>query len=94
MRCSSRCNCWSSTSGAIGSVDTADPQIGALMQRMQEKSTAIETKLLFFELEWAALDDDARVGLARRVYDQTVVALVADGSSAGRVGLVERPPVQ
>src|SRR3954454_7256081 len=39
------------------SVDTADPQIGALMQRMQEKSTAIETKLLFFELEWAALDD-------------------------------------
>jgi oligoendopeptidase F len=40
------------------SVDTADPKIGALMQRMQEKSTAIETKLLFFELEWAALDDD------------------------------------
>ncbi|MFP5362608.1 MAG: M3 family oligoendopeptidase [Thermoleophilia bacterium] len=40
------------------SVDTADPGIGALMQRMQEKSTAIETQLLFFELEWAALDDD------------------------------------
>ena len=40
------------------SVDTADPQIGALMQRMQEKSTGIETKLLFFELEWAALGDD------------------------------------
>src|ERR687893_2659551 len=40
------------------SIDTADPQIGALMQRMQEKSTAIETQLLFFELEWAALDDD------------------------------------
>ena len=40
------------------SVDTADPQIGALMQRMQEKSTAIETQLLFFELEWAALDDE------------------------------------
>jgi oligoendopeptidase F len=40
------------------SVDTADPQIGALMQRMQEKSTAIETQLLFFELEWAALEDD------------------------------------
>jgi oligoendopeptidase F len=40
------------------SVDTADPQIGALMQRMQEKSTAIETKLLFFELEWAGLGDD------------------------------------
>ena len=40
------------------SVDTADPAIGALMQRMQEKSTAIETKLIFFELEWAAVDDD------------------------------------
>jgi oligoendopeptidase F len=39
------------------SIDTADPQIGALMQRMQEKSTAIETQLLFFELEWAALSD-------------------------------------
>jgi oligoendopeptidase F len=39
------------------SVDTADPAIGALMQRVQEKSTAIETQLLFFELEWAALDD-------------------------------------
>jgi oligoendopeptidase F len=40
------------------SIDTADPAIGALMQRVQEKSTAIETQLLFFELEWAALEDD------------------------------------
>jgi oligoendopeptidase F len=39
------------------SVDTADPPRGALLQRMQEKATAIETALLFFELEWAALDD-------------------------------------
>ncbi len=39
------------------SVDTADPAIGALLQRVQEKGTAIETKLLFFELEWAAIDD-------------------------------------
>ena len=31
----------------------------------QEKGTAIETALLFFELEWAALDDDARRGAAR-----------------------------
>jgi oligoendopeptidase F len=37
--------------------DTADPARGALLQRMQEQATAIETKLLFFELEWAALDD-------------------------------------
>jgi oligoendopeptidase F len=41
------------------SVDTADPATGALLQRVQEKGTAIETALLFFELEWAALDDEA-----------------------------------
>jgi oligoendopeptidase F len=39
-------------------VDSADPVNGALLQRMQERATAIETKLLFFELEWAALDDE------------------------------------
>jgi oligoendopeptidase F len=37
--------------------DTADPARGALLQRMQERATEIETKLLFFDLEWAALDD-------------------------------------
>jgi oligoendopeptidase F len=40
------------------STDTADPARGALLQRMQERATEIETKLLFFELEWAALDDE------------------------------------
>ena len=39
-------------------VDTADPAIGALMQRVQERSTAIGTKLIFFDLEWAALPED------------------------------------
>jgi oligoendopeptidase F len=38
--------------------DTADPARGALLQRVQERATAVETKLLFFELEWAAVDDD------------------------------------
>ena len=38
--------------------DTADPARGAQLQRMQELATEIETKLLFFELEWAALDDE------------------------------------
>jgi oligoendopeptidase F len=37
--------------------DTADPARGALLARMQERATEIETKLLFFDLEWAALDD-------------------------------------
>ncbi len=40
------------------SVDTADPAIGALLQLMQERVTEIETLLLFFELEWAAIEDD------------------------------------
>ncbi|MGB9183173.1 MAG: M3 family oligoendopeptidase [Solirubrobacteraceae bacterium] len=38
--------------------DTADPARGALLQLVQERATEIETKLLFFELEWAALPDE------------------------------------
>src|SRR5215207_3884133 len=38
-------------------VDTAEPAHGALLQHVQERATAIQTTLLFFELEWAALDD-------------------------------------
>jgi oligoendopeptidase F len=38
--------------------NTADPPRGALLQKVQEGSTAIETRLLFFELEWAGLEDD------------------------------------
>jgi oligoendopeptidase F len=38
--------------------DTADPERGALLQEVQERETEIETKLLFFELEWAAVDDE------------------------------------
>ncbi len=38
--------------------DTADPARGALLQLVQERATEIETRLLFFELEWAALADE------------------------------------
>ena len=38
--------------------DTADPANGALLQMGSERATAIQTKLLFFDLEWAALDDE------------------------------------
>jgi oligoendopeptidase F len=38
--------------------DTADPARGALLQKVQERGTTLETQLLFFELEWAALADD------------------------------------
>ncbi|MGH2854903.1 MAG: M3 family oligoendopeptidase, partial [Solirubrobacteraceae bacterium] len=40
------------------STDTADPANGALLQMVQERETAIETTLLFFELEWAALPEE------------------------------------
>jgi oligoendopeptidase F len=38
--------------------DTADPERGALLQLVQERATEIETLMLFFELEWAAVEDD------------------------------------
>jgi oligoendopeptidase F len=44
--------------GLCFSVDTADPAAGALMQEVQERGTEIETTLIFFELEWAALADE------------------------------------
>ena len=40
------------------STDTAAPANGALLQRVQEQETAIQTTLLFFELEWAALGEE------------------------------------
>jgi oligoendopeptidase F len=40
------------------STDTADPANGALLQKVQEQETAIQTTLLFFELQWAALSDE------------------------------------
>jgi oligoendopeptidase F len=42
------------------SENTSDPERGALMMRVQERSTALATKLVFFELEWAKVDE-ARV---------------------------------
>ena len=40
------------------STDTADPPRGALLQKVQELATQIQTLLVFWELEWAALDDE------------------------------------
>jgi oligoendopeptidase F len=39
-------------------LDTSDPERGALIQRARELGAAIETQLLFFELEWNALPDE------------------------------------
>ncbi len=61
-RAGRRSTSWSGAPAAYAalrfSTDTADPATGALLQLAQERGTAIETTLLFFELEWAALDDD------------------------------------
>lgn len=39
-------------------IDTTDPARGALIQRARELGAAIETQLLFFELEWNQLPDE------------------------------------
>jgi oligoendopeptidase F len=39
------------------SIDTGDPERGALLQRSRELGAAIDTALLFFELEWNNIPD-------------------------------------
>lgn len=38
-------------------VDTTKPEHGALLALVEERGTAVQTQLIFFELEWTALDD-------------------------------------
>jgi len=40
------------------SLDTEDPERGALMQAVREKSAKLDTVLLFFDLEWNELPDE------------------------------------
>ncbi len=54
----------SETIGKIGafaylnfSVNTEDPSAGAFLQRIKEETSQITKELVFFELEWANLDD-------------------------------------
>ncbi len=46
-------------------VNTADPARGALLQHVSERATQLQTTLLFFELEWAALSDERASELLR-----------------------------
>ena len=39
------------------SVDTSDPALGAAMQKFQEQSTELSTRLIFLELEWAEVPE-------------------------------------
>jgi oligoendopeptidase F len=52
-----------SYAGLSFSTNTTDPKRGALLQRVQEMATAIQTRLVFWELEWAALDDEQAAGV-------------------------------
>lgn len=45
--------------GLAFAVDTSDEALGAAQQAVSERSTAIGTSLLFIDLEWAALSDEA-----------------------------------
>ena len=47
-----------SYAGLRFAVDTADPVRGALLQRVEERATAIHNQVLFVELEWAELPDE------------------------------------
>jgi len=46
-----------SHAGLAFAADTTNPELGARMQRVDEESTRIGTRLLFFDLEWAALPE-------------------------------------
>ena len=47
------------------STNMADPARGALVAKLGEKAASLETQLLFFGLEWAAIDDEHGRGAAR-----------------------------
>ena len=65
------------------SADTADPETGALMQRVTERATKVQTRLIFFELEWVALDDErAEELLADERLTSTSAATTSSWSAA------------
>jgi oligoendopeptidase F len=43
--------------------DSSDQARGALVQKVRERNTQIETELLFFDLEWSAVDDEVAEAL-------------------------------
>ena len=55
-------------------LDTADPERGALMQRARERGAEIETSLLFFDLEWNELPDEHAERAARETTSSSSAA--------------------
>jgi oligoendopeptidase F len=50
--------------------DSADPERSALLDRVKSRTTAIETELIFFELDWTALDPDRATELLADAGDE------------------------
>lgn len=50
--------------------DSADPACGALLDRVRQRTTALETRLVFFELEWIALAPDTASALLDQAGEQ------------------------
>lgn len=48
-----------SYAGLLFSTDAVNPKLGALMQKIQEHEAAFSQKLLFFDLEWKAIDEES-----------------------------------
>jgi len=49
--------------GLLFAADTSNPRHGALLQHVQERASAIRNEVLFFELEWVAVQEDAAARL-------------------------------
>jgi oligoendopeptidase F len=52
--------------GLLFAADTTTPRHGALLQHVQERGTAFRNELLFFELEWVAVEDARAAALSPR----------------------------
>ncbi|MFA9459730.1 M3 family oligoendopeptidase [Thiohalorhabdus methylotrophus] len=47
----------------LHTVRTDDPEVGALLTRVEERATAIGNQVLFFQLEWQGVDDERAASL-------------------------------
>ena len=56
------------------STNMADPARGALVAKLGEKAAGLETQLLFFGLEWAAIEDEHGRGSCSRTRRSTTGA--------------------
>ena len=78
-----------SYAGLRFAVDSTDAERGKLLARVEERSTDIGNKLLFLELEWAALPDEHVAPRARVARPRVLPSLPRD-----RAALPAAPPVR